>query len=229
MKTTMLILLLGAWAAARAGDAPDPGRLSRPGLPNLARVAANVYRGGRPDLGAGGLASLRALGVAEVIDLEGGDLAAPSKRRVPGWRAVIRRLEPGEDPKRIAREREAGSPDIDVVSEPLNSLDPITPEEAARLDRILRRLKAAVRPIYVHCEHGRDRTGLVIALYRVRYEGWTAERAAAEMRAFGHTGRLDAYFTGNMDLGRVLAAYPELGAPPAASAGDPRKRKTPGL
>ena len=128
---------------------------------------------------------------------------------------IILKLEPGEAPGLIELEILAGLPGIVVENAPLDSLDPITPLEALRLDRVLRALKAADRPIYVHCEHGKDRTGLVIALYRVRYDGWTPERAAAEMAAMGHTGHLDRFFTGDMDVRRVLAQYSALAVAPA--------------
>ena len=36
----------------------------------------------------------------------------------------------------------------------------------------------------VHCQHGQDRTGLVIGMYRVR-QGWSKSRAYDEMIAFG--------------------------------------------
>jgi Tyrosine phosphatase family len=43
-------------------------------------------------------------------------------------------------------------------------------------------------PIYIHCEKGADRTGLVVALYRVT-QGWIPEEAYAEMYEpqFGHS------------------------------------------
>jgi protein tyrosine phosphatase (PTP) superfamily phosphohydrolase (DUF442 family) len=44
----------------------------------------------------------------------------------------------------------------------------------------------ALRPVLVHCQEGRDRTGLVVAAYRVLYQGWTREEAVAEMRAYGN-------------------------------------------
>jgi len=33
----------------------------------------------------------------------------------------------------------------------------------------------SLQPIYVHCKHGSDRTGLMVAAYRVAVEGWPVE------------------------------------------------------
>jgi len=38
---------------------------------------------------------------------------------------------------------------------------------------------------YVHCLHGQDRTGLIVAVYHVRHDGWTKARAEKEMLAHG--------------------------------------------
>ncbi|GEM_PF-1865882 len=35
-------------------------------------------------------------------------------------------------------------------------------------------------PVLVHCEHGKDRTGYFIMLYRIMHDGWTWERALQE-------------------------------------------------
>jgi len=43
--------------------------------------------------------------------------------------------------------------------------------------------------VLIHCRHGQNRTGLVAALYRVIYQGWSKQQALAEMRqGFGTRG-----------------------------------------
>ena len=51
--------------------------------------------------------------------------------------------------------------------------------------------QAAPKPILVHCQHGEDRTGLIVAAYRVRKYGWTKEAAMAEALRFGYRGYLN--------------------------------------
>jgi len=229
-----VVLLASAASAQDAGSAravvvPDAlksasdrlERLELPGLPNLARVEGAIYRGGRPQLATGGAASLARLGIKRVINLQGGDLNAAVKSRWTDWPTLILRMEPGEAPALINSEKTALQQiGAELVSAPLDSLDPIDDAEAQSLDRVLQLLAGATpaQPIYVHCEHGKDRTGLVLALYRVRYDGWTEAQAAEEMAAMGHVGHLDELFTGNMDLGRVLARFPSLGIAPIPTA-----------
>lgn len=45
-------------------------------------------------------------------------------------------------------------------------------------------------PILLHCQHGKDRTGLIMGLYRVHYQQWTRDEAYAEMREIGFDPRL---------------------------------------
>ena len=41
------------------------------------------------------------------------------------------------------------------------------------------------KKIFVHCRYGDDRTGMMIAAYRMAVENWTAQQAWSEMQQFG--------------------------------------------
>lgn len=41
-------------------------------------------------------------------------------------------------------------------------------------------------PLYLHCEHGSDRTGWLVAMYRIVVDGWPRERAVSEMTGDGN-------------------------------------------
>ena len=41
------------------------------------------------------------------------------------------------------------------------------------------------KKIFVHCRYGDDRTGMMIAAYRMSVEGWSADEALKEMDEFG--------------------------------------------
>jgi len=40
-------------------------------------------------------------------------------------------------------------------------------------------------PVFVHCQHGADRTGTMCAIYRIIAQGWSVEDAISEMKNFG--------------------------------------------
>ena len=60
-------------------------------------------------------------------------------------------------------------------------VEPWRPEDAD----VVRFLKIATDtnslPVFVHCEHGADRTGVMCAMYRIAVCGWTKEEAIREM------------------------------------------------
>lgn len=41
------------------------------------------------------------------------------------------------------------------------------------------------QPVFVHCQHGSDRTGTMCALYRMAVQGWPADEAIKEMKQGG--------------------------------------------
>ena len=45
----------------------------------------------------------------------------------------------------------------------------------------LRLLMNSPKPVYIHCKHGSDRTGTILASYRIVFENWSKEDAIAEM------------------------------------------------
>ena len=38
------------------------------------------------------------------------------------------------------------------------------------------------QPVFVHCQHGADRTGAMVAVYRIVVENWDKEKAINEMQ-----------------------------------------------
>lgn len=43
----------------------------------------------------------------------------------------------------------------------------------------------ANQPVFVHCQHGSDRTGAMVAVYRIYVQGWRKEDAIKELDNFG--------------------------------------------
>ena len=56
----------------------------------------------------------------------------------------------------------------------------------AKVDQVVALMAdPANQPVYVHCRHGQDRTGIVVAAYRMKQQGWSLTDAETEMQAFG--------------------------------------------
>jgi tyrosine-protein phosphatase SIW14 len=128
-----------------------------PGLPNFHNVNSQIFRGGQPT--PVGFQQLAKLGVKTIIDL-----------RQPGSRS---RTE-----KRIV---EAAG--MRYVSVPMRGFHTPTAEQIAKVLGLFNDTSAG--PVFVHCRKGADRTGTVVACYRISHDGWENTRALAEARSLG--------------------------------------------
>ena len=66
-----------------------------------------------------------------------------------------------------------------LANKPLQSWE-IKPAQIADVLRTIRE-RQKEGAVLVHCYHGADRTGLVVAMYRVIYQGWSLDAARSEM------------------------------------------------
>lgn len=74
----------------------------------------------------------------------------------------------------------AGMRSVEIPMDTLSNVDP------AKVRKVLAVMTDPENlPLFVHCAHGKDRTGLVVAVYRMEVDGWSEEEAEAEMEAFG--------------------------------------------
>jgi protein tyrosine/serine phosphatase len=131
-------------------------------IPNSCVVSQGVlWRGSKPD--AAGAASLLSLGVRTVVNLEllhddmkAFQLAQPSQ--VISEKLYYFRIHEWE-------------PNVVIAPSVLDS----------HVAEFLAIVKTQPKPIYVHCRSGENRTGVMVAAYRVLLEGWSPELAVAEM------------------------------------------------
>jgi len=149
-------------ARAPAGDSSRNPRwavpIEKPGLPNLHRVSDDLYRGAQPK--PEGFAQLKKLGVRTVVNLR---LTHSDRDEMKEAGLVA-----GTDLKYVHIRMEAWDADEDELVEFLEVVaDP------------------ANRPVFVHCQHGADRTGTAVATYRIVCQGWSKADAIDEMRNGG--------------------------------------------
>lgn len=127
------------------------------GLPNFYRVNDTLYRGGQPS--DSGYTRLAKLGIKTVLDL-----------RDDGERARSAEL----------KARAAG---LRYFNLPMSEFSKPTDRRVAEALSIIN--SEENQPVFVHCKRGSDRTGTIIAIYRIEYQGWTSEEAKEEAKRFG--------------------------------------------
>jgi protein tyrosine/serine phosphatase len=131
--------------------------LSYAELPNFHEVDAHLFRGGQP--AAGGVQRLKELGIRTIVNLR-------------YERDVVK-----------AEETEATAAGIRYFNIPMYGLNRPTDAQVARILKLID--DPANRPVFVHCKAGSDRTGAIVACYRIASAEWTAEQAIREAFNYG--------------------------------------------
>ena len=126
-------------------------------LPNFYKVNDRLYRGAQP--GAGGIKKLKELGVQTILNLRG----------------------EGEETR--AEKKEVEEAGLKYIALPMPGLNSPSDEAVEKALKIIDDPENGV--VFVHCKHGADRTGTVIACYRISHENVDGEKATAEARKYG--------------------------------------------
>jgi tyrosine-protein phosphatase SIW14 len=155
-----------------------------PGIPNFHQVNERIYRGAQPR--GAGWDSLAKLGIKTVIDLR------PDS-------------EHSSNTEKLAVEA-AG---MHYVNLPLSELRAPSDKQVSKA---LALMEDSASPVFVHCRRGADRTGTLIACYRIAHDGWTNRRALKEAESYGMSW---------LEFGMqryVLAFHPAAASPPPLPA-----------
>jgi protein-tyrosine phosphatase len=140
--------------------AAPASRLHVPGVENAFQVSASLFRGAQPS--ELGLAELKKLGVTVIVNLRERSGQVDSERK------------------------QAEALGLHYVSIPVGGFSPPGGDQVVEFLTLLRRSPAD--KVFVHCHLGRDRTGVMIAAYRVVEQNWTAAQAIEEMHSAGFRG-----------------------------------------
>jgi len=148
-----------ASAATRPDDLPAAHTIAPKihvaGVPNLGEVTPNLFRGAQPT--HKGFENLSRMGVAIIVDLRDHGQGKGEEKEVTSLGM-----------KFVGIPWRCTSPKDGYFAKFLTVLD-----------------DNPSKKIFVHCHMGVDRTGMMIASYRMAEQGWTAAEALREMRAFG--------------------------------------------
>lgn len=126
------------------------------GVPNFHVVHPGLLRGGAPT--PEGLKNLKKIGVKTVIDLRiAPKTVAKEKKRVEALGMTWINLPMSGDP-----------PTLREINTFMHNAT--TPSD---------------QPVFVHCQHGADRTGAMVGIYRETIDHWPYAKTFKEMRHYG--------------------------------------------
>lgn len=140
----------------------NPTSLTDEDVCNFHQVDRQVYRGGQPRPSA--YPKLLQLGIRTVINLEEPGHAEQEREAIA---QLNRTLKPEDQ--------------IDFISFPISqSQIGRTGVSDDQMRELFFRIEQARKPLFIHCYHGRDRTGAVIAIYRMLFDGMPYPEAFEE-------------------------------------------------
>jgi uncharacterized protein (TIGR01244 family) len=127
------------------------------GIENFHQVNDHIYRGAQPT--TSGFQNLAKMGIKTVIDLREAD-------------------------SRSAQEKQAvEAVGMRYINIPLQGLSAPSSADVAKTMALFN--DAAAGPVFIHCRRGADRTGTVVACYRISHDGWDNAKALREAKANG--------------------------------------------
>ena len=127
------------------------------GIPNYHEVNSRIARGGQPS--GEGFRNLAAEGFRTIVDLREKDERAKDEKK------LVEAL------------------GMKYVNIPMKGMKTPDDKQVARALRVLNEDKAS--PVFIHCKRGADRTGLVMAVYRIEHDNWSNADALREARDHG--------------------------------------------
>ncbi len=159
LTLTFLLALSSGLAPAPAWANPsDANTLAEHSIPRFFEVDRFLYRGGQPSLED--LLYLQKSGIRTVINMIADPISAITDE--------------GEQVERLG---------MKYLSFPIHEFKGPSEETLQAIYAEMRR--PSNQPVFIHCKKGKDRTGMMVGLYRVHEHGWAPEVAYAEMQEFG--------------------------------------------
>jgi uncharacterized protein (TIGR01244 family) len=150
-------VFVAAWMVIGVGAFPTCALAQVPGVENFHQVNDHIYRGAQPTIA--GFEAIAKLGVKTVIDLRETDTRSVAEKKVV----------------------EANG--MRYINIPLQGMSAPSSADVAKVMALFN--DASAGPVFVHCRRGADRTGTVVACYRIAHDGWDHAKALQEAKANG--------------------------------------------
>ena len=151
------VLLAFGWVFVMAVSAAEHrGLPPQEGIANFGKVNEGLYRGAQPDEPA--IKNLKRLGIKTIINLRMTNEASKAEQPM------------------------ARTNGISYTNVPIHGVGRPADEQVRK---VLALIEALPGPVFVHCEHGCDRTGTIIACYRIKHDRWSPDTALREAARYG--------------------------------------------